>query len=38
LILAPLQEIKNNTRLDAATKQLTALIQKKYIQTVEIDK
>jgi signal transduction histidine kinase len=36
LILAPLQEIKNNTRLDHATKQLTALIQKNTFRLLKL--
>jgi signal transduction histidine kinase len=36
LILAPLQEIKNNTRLDHTTKQLTALIQKNTFRLLKL--
>ena len=36
LILAPLEEIKNNTRLDNTTKQLTALIQKNTFRLLKL--
>ncbi len=38
LILAPLEEMKNNPRLDNASKQINCAYSKKYIQTFKADK